>query len=385
MQIERQAFEQSREQVRTHPMGWSGVLAVAAAWSAWVVLKVLGHSYHIGNGVLITAAMGSVIFLLMLGCVMVVVRHADHLADSLREPYGTLVLTLAATIIEVSLLLRVMFHGLENPTLLRDTVFAVLMISMNFTVGLALVAGGWRHVEQSYNLRGAISFVQLIAPLSLLMLVMPDYTTSSSNASLVPAQEAYLGILTVVVYLLFLWVQTGRHRSYFDHTDVTTALEQNHAPQPMSLAEMLLTIGGLAIALLPMVLLSEFLGEAISFGIEELQLPTAIGGLLIASLGLIPEITSTLKAALANQVQRSVNICLGSSLATIGMTVPSVMLMAAYMNMDLELGLSGTNKTLLTATLLVTILTFVSGAANMLQGIVHILLFLGYVIFILFP
>jgi Ca2+:H+ antiporter len=134
-----------------------------------------------------------------------------------------------------------------------------------------------------------------------------------------------------------------------------------------------------------MVLLSEYLGQVISFGIEEMKLPAALGGLVIASIGLVPEITATLRAAWANEIQRSVNICLGSALSTIGLTVPTMMIVAAYMDKDFLLGLSGTNKTLLIASLLVMILTFVSGAANMLQGIVHLMLFSGYIILILYP
>ena len=142
---------------------------------------------------------------------------------------------------------------------------------------------------------------------------------------------------------------------------------------------------GLGVIVLIGVLLSEYLGEAISYGIDELKLPTALGGLVIASLGLIPEITGALRAAWANQMQRSVNICLGSALSTIGLTVPSVLMVAAYLNVDLTLGVAGTNSTLLVATLLVIMLTFVSGGASILQGIVHLMLFLGYIIFIVFP
>lgn len=363
------------------------LVAVSFGWLGWGGLTWLGERVPIGHDPLSTLGVGAGVFLLMLGCVMAVVHHADHLADMLREPYGTLVLTVSATIIEVSLMLRVMLQGAENPTLLRDTVFAVLMISMNGMVGLALTAGGWRHLEQTYNLRGAIAFVQLIAPLSLMLLVMPNYTILSAGPTLVPAQEAYLGILCVVGYLLFLLIQTGRHRSYFDHSDAATAPagDRPHEPKKGSFSMMMSSVFGLIFALLPMVLLSEFLGEAINYGTEELKLPTAIGGLLIASLGLIPEAIGTLRAAWANQVQRSVNICLGTALSTIGMTVPCIMLVAAYMNMDLALGVAGIDSTLLLATLLVVMLTFVSGGASILQGIVHLMLFLGYIIFIVFP
>jgi len=364
-----------------------GRVAVSLGWLAWGGLAGLGEAVPIGHDALQTLGLGAAVFLLMLGCVIAVIHHADHLAEMLREPYGTLVLTLSATIIEVSLMLRVMLQGSENPTLLRDTVFAVLMLSMNGMVGLALTAGGFRHGEQSYNLRGAIAFVQLIVPLSLLLLVMPDYTTTSVEGTLDPAQEAYLGVLCVVVYLLFLWIQTGRHRSYFDHAGEAASPEPSkpHQPKHWRWTSLGRSVAGLVLALVPMVLLSEYLGEAINYGIDELQVPAALGGLLIASLGLIPESIGSLRAALANQVQRSVNICLGSALSTIGLTVPSVLMVAAYLDVDLMLGLSGTNKTLLHATLLVMMLTFVSGGASILQGIVHLMLFLGYVIFIIFP
>jgi Ca2+:H+ antiporter len=360
-------------------------LAVALGWLAWAGLHAQGEMLPLANNPTLTLWFGALIFLLMLGCVAAVVHHADHLADRLQEPYGTLVLTLSATIIEVSLMLRVMFHGEENPTLLRDTVFAVLMICANGTIGLALLAGGWRHIEQTYNLRGAIAFVQLIAPLSLLLLVLPDYTTSTREATLTPPQEAYLGCMSVVVYALFLWIQTGRHRSHFDHSEGASPSHQRHKPLPGNGRAIAGSIAKLIGALLPMVLLSEYLGQVISFGIEEMKLPAALGGLVIASIGLVPEITATLRAAWANEIQRSVNICLGSALSTIGLTVPTMMIVAAYMDKDFLLGLSGTNKTLLIASLLVMILTFVSGAANMLQGIVHLMLFSGYIILILYP
>jgi len=361
--------------------------AAGFGWLAWGGLAWLGERVPIGHEALPTLGLGSLVFVLMLGCVMGVVRHADHLAEMLREPYGTLVLTLSATVIEVSLMLRVMLQGNENPTLLRDTMFAVLMITMNAMVGLALTAGGWLHVEQFFNLRGATAFVQLIAPLSLLLLVMPNYTTSSAGPTLAPMQEVYLGGLCVVVYLLFLLIQTGRHRSYFDHIETAGAPApvQPHQPKHLDWRVPLRSVAGLVLALLPMVLLSEYLGEAINYGIDEFDLPVALGGLVIASLGLIPEIIGTLRAAWANHIQRSVNICLGSALSTIGLTVPSVMIVAAYFGMDLTLGVSTVNATLLLATLLVIMLTFFSGGASILQGIVHLTLFLGYLIFIFFP
>ncbi len=364
-------------------------MPVGLGWAVWALLNHHAANVPLGVDTSVTIAVGAVLFFVMLGCILSVVRFADALADRIREPYGTLVLTLSSTIIEVSLMLRVMLEGAENPTLLRDTVFAVLMISMNGLVGLALTGGAWRHREQSFNLRGALSFLHLIVPLSLLVLILPNHTQSSPGPTLAPHQEAYLGALCVIVYLLFLLLQTGRHRSYFDHLTaaVTEDEGRGHAPRPPCAAGLALLplAGGLVGSLVPVVLLSEQLGVAINYGIDELNAPNALGGLIIASLGLTSEGIGAFRAALANRMQRAVNICLGSSLSTIGLTVPTVLIAAGFLNLELTLGLDGTNATLLQATLLIAVLTFVSGAAHILQGIVHLMLFLGYVIFILLP
>ncbi len=366
-----------------------GIASVSLAWMAWGGLSWYAVEFPLFEGNALIFGLGAGIFALMLGCVLSVVRNADHLADLLPEPYGTLVLTLSATIIEVSLMLQVMLKGKENPALLRDTVFAILMISMNGMVGLAITSGGWRHREQGFNLRGALAFVQLIAPLSLMLLIMPNYTVSTDGPTLDLHQETYLGVLCIVVYLLFLMIQTGRHRSYFDHLDAAIEAKPNQPHTPSvhdrNWGTIIKFVLGLVISLIPVVLLSENLGDAINYGIDELNAPTALGGLIIASLGLTSEGLGAIRAALANRMQRSVNICLGSALSTIGLTVPTVLIVASYMGMELTLGLGGANSTLLLATLLIAMLTFVSGGANILQGIVHLMLFIGYFIFILFP
>jgi Ca2+:H+ antiporter len=365
------------------------LLPVSLGWLAWGLMKTFGLASQIGVDPGSTLVAGALVFLLMLGCVSSVVRQADRLAELLREPLGTLVLTLSSTLIEVSLMLGVMLEGTENPTLLRDTVFATLMLSMNGLIGLALAGGGWRHREQSFNLRGALSFLHLIAPLCLLVLILPNYTRSSQGPTLAAHQEAFLGSLCVVVYLLFLLLQTGRHRSYFDHlewdrADETCNSELSPAAR-QSRWTVVIAASALIASLLPIVLLSDFLGGVINYGIDELKAPTAFGGLIIASLGLMSEGIGSFRAALANRMQRAVNICLGSALSTIGLTVPTVLIAAGWLDMELILGLDGSNATLLAATLLIAVLTFVSGSANILQGIVHLMLFIGYVIFILFP
>jgi Ca2+:H+ antiporter len=359
---------------------------VLACWLIWLGLATFPGllAPAMGMGVMATSAV--VIFFAMLGCIFAVVRHADHLAEMLGEPLGTLLLTLTATAIEVSLMLMVMLGGEQNPTLLRDTVFATLMVVLNGLVGLSLVAGGWRHLEQAFNLRGALSFLHLIAPLSLVLLVIPNYTQSSTGSTLAPQQEAFLGGLCVLVYGLFLLLQTTRHRSLFDHEHPEQDdPDPNQETVPVSRRSVLRATAGLILAVVPIVLLAEHLGGVIDFGIETLHAPAALGGLIVAGLVLAPEGLGACRAALANRMQRAVNICLGSALSTIALTVPTVLIASGMQEHALVLGLRGVNTTLLYATLFVTLTTLVSGRANILQGKVHLMLFIGYLFFIFYP
>lgn len=367
---------------------------VIACWLIWLDLRLLPGLLDPESGLSVVAASTAVMFTAMLGCVFAVVRWADQLAEILGEPLGTLVLTLSATLIEGSLMLTVMATGGENPTILRDTVFATLMVVLNGMVGLALAAGGWRHREQAFNLRGAIAFLHLIAPLSLIILVIPNFTRSSSGPTLAPIQEAFLGVLCVSVYALFLVMQSTRHRALFDHQEAEHRAHSLHSPAAGAVAGGnsaggALAIGvatvGLLVAIAPIVLLAEHLGSVINFGIESFDAPPALGGLLITTLVLAPEGLGALKAALANRMQRAVNICLGSALATIALTVPAVLLAAAYQHRMVTLGLDDVNRLLLFATLLTAMNTFVSGRSTLLQGNVHLMLFVTYLFFILYP
>lgn len=356
---------------------------VLACWLLWLGLTLDGQLLTPQAGLAAMGASALIVLACMLGCVFAVVRFADLLAEMLGEPLGTLLLTLTATAIEVSLMLAMMLGGEQNPTLLRDTVFATLMVVLNGLVGAALSAGGWRHLEQSFNLQGALSFLHLIAPLSLILLVMPNYSLSSAGPTLVPEQEALLGVTCVLVYGVFLLLQTTRHRSYFDHEEPE---EARHGPQGVSAhCNMLRATAGLILAVVPVVLLAEHLSGLVDYGIEELKAPASLGGLIVAALVLAPEGLGAIRAALANRVQRAVNICLGSALATIALTVPTVLIIASLQGHSLVLGLEGVNSVLLYAALLVSLITFVSGRATVLQGQVHVLLFVAYIFFIFYP
>jgi len=359
------------------------------SWAAWLWIEQNPQGSSVDAlGVRSLEIQGGVIFALMMGCVFSVDRYADRVAERLGEPYGTLVLTLSATIIEVSLLLQVMVSGDHNPSLMRDTVYATLMVVLNGIVGISLTAGGWRHIEQAFDLRGALAYFHIIAPLSLFVLVLPNFTGTDGKPTLEPSQEAFLGILCMVVYGVFLRLQMGRHRSHFGHVASTGWISPRKEAKKRALernSALMWSLIGLGGALLPVLLLSEHLAKIFDHGMQVLKWPAGFGGLLITSLVLAPEGLGALRAALSNRMQRSINICLGSALATIAVTVPTVLIASALMGHSLVLGVKATDITLLSATLLVVLVTFVSGKANLLQGIVHLMIFVAYLFFMFKP
>lgn len=327
------------------------------------------------------------VFVVMLWCAFGVVRHADCLADMLGEPYGTLILTIAVTGIEVSLIAAIMATGDANPTLARDTMLAVVMIVLNGMVGLALLVGGLRHGEQTFNLQGARSFLAVLLPLATMSLVLPRFTTSTADPSLTAVQAVLFAAMTVALYATFLAIQTRRHRGYFvQPVDGDEAVQDDdrshgrHQPRSAPYHAVLLVL-----TMLPIVLLAKKLAVLVEFGIAWLGAPEALTGVLIAILVLTPEGLAAFRAALANRLQRSVNICLGSALATIGLTVPAVLTIGLMTGKEVVLGLDPADMVVLVLTLLLSMLTFGGVRTNVLQGAVHLVVFFVYVVLIFSP
>lgn len=316
------------------------------------------------------------IFLVILGSAMSVARHAEHVAALIGEPFGTLVLTLAVTSIEVMSISAVMLHGQNNPTLVRDTLIAVVMIILNGMVGTSLLVGAWKYQEQHYNLQGANAYLGVIVPLAVLAMVLPDYTVTTLGPTLSRPQERMLGIIMVGLYLVFLVLQTGRHRGYFGMGDEGATLEHRE-PRTNSRSRVYHSVL-LMCYILPVVYLAEQLALPVDYVTETLGGPVAVGGVVIALLVATPEAIAAARAALANKVQRSVNISLGSVLATIGLTVPSMIVISHWTNHPMVLGVEHANMVLLLLTLFVSVITFQSGRTNVLQGIVHLLLFFSF-------
>ncbi len=321
------------------------------------------------------------LFCVVLGAALSVVRHADCLAHKLGEPYGTLILTLSAITIEVMMIAAMMLHGEKNPTLARDTMFAVLMILLNGMIGLSLLLGGLRHKEQQYNLQGANAYLSIIIPLAVMGLVLPNYTITTSGPTLSGTQEIFLVLMSLGLYGVFLAVQTSRHRAYFIHAaaDEEEAKHDHPTLETHSIARhAVLLVAYLLIA----VYLSENLSEPVDVGIEIFHAPAALGGVIIAILVAAPESIGAVKAALANRLQRSMNILLGSVLSTIGLTIPAVLTISLVTGNPIELGLLHSDFVLLLLSLCLSVVTFSSGRTTILQGSVHLLVFCAYVMLI---
>jgi Ca2+:H+ antiporter len=320
------------------------------------------------------------LFAVVLGSCLSVVRHADGLAALLGEPYGTLILTLSVTTIEVLSISAVMLHGDNNPTLVRDTLFSVVMVVLGGMAGLCLLVGGWRHKEQLYNLPGANAYLSVIIPLAVLALVLPNATTTTVGPTLSHAQEVFLGITCIGLYASFLAVQTGRHRGYFLAIDP----EGGHAGAHGHETDHTLARHALLLLayMLPVGLLAEEMAQPIDYVIETLHAPAMLGGVAIAVIVATPESIGAIRAALANRLQLSVNIFLGSVLCTIGLTVPVMLLISRLVGREIHLGLAGANDVLLLLTLAVSVVTFSSGRTNVLQGAVHAVLFGAFLLLI---
>lgn len=338
-------------------------------------LLLLGNHVSSGWPWLTVVALG------LIATVLVAVFHAEVVAHRVGEPFGTLVLALAVTIIEVSLIVSMMLSGGEaSSELARDTVFATVMIICNGVVGLCLLAGAWRHRIISFRVQGAGSALSVLTALTTLTLVLPKFTTTTSGPTYSSSQLAFAGLMSLVLYGVFVFVQTVRHREFFvsDSSDP----EEQH---PVAPGGTLLSLGMLGLALVAVVGLAKQLSPFIQHTVEKASAPAAVVGIAIALLVLLPETGAALRAALRNRMQTSLNLALGSALATIGLTIPSVAVVAIYLNLPLVLGLSPKELVLLALTLLASAITLAGGQATVLQGAVHLVIFAAFLFLAIVP
>lgn len=321
--------------------------------------------------------------LILIGCVLAAVHQAEVVAHRVGEPFGTLVLAIAVTVIEVSLIVSLMLSdGGDAATLARDTVFAAIMIIVNGIVGLCLLAGAVRHHEQRFTLRGVSAALGVLATMAVLTLVLPNYTSTVAGPVYAPSQLIFVAIVALALYLSFVVVQTVRHRDYFLPADADNAAA--HAAPPTNRTT-IAAFAALVAALVAVVLLAKSLSPTLEAAVLGAGLPLALVGVAIAAMVLAPESLAAVRAARHNRLQTSLNLALGSALATIGLTIPAVAIVSLVLGLPLSLGIDAKSMVLLALSLFVVTLSLGNGRTTVLPGIVHLLRFATYLFVTVVP
>jgi Ca2+:H+ antiporter len=353
----------------------------AWAWSLpAAALAVLVAALAAGAGPLLATASG----LLLVGAVIAAVHHAEVVAHRVGEPFGTLVLALAVTVIEASLILSMMLTGGEaQARLARDAIFAALMLICNGVVGLCLLVGGLKHGEQSFRVEGAGAGLAALVALSTLSLVLPAFTTTTPGGTYSASQLAFAAVASAALWGVFVFVQTVRHRDYFLPA-ADAANPEVHA-EPPTAGQAWASFGLLLVSLVAVVGLAKVLSPAIERGVTAAGAPRTVIGIAIAAIVLLPETWAAVRAARANRLQTSMNLAIGSALACIGLTIPVVAARAVSLGATLVLGLDPKDIVLLALTFVVGAITLGTGRTNIMQGAVHLVIFAAFLFLALVP
>ncbi len=373
------------------------VLAALLPLMLWLALLWPGVARPSGSDLVLNLLCGAG----LIAAVIAAVHHAEILAERLGEPFGTLLLALAITIIETSLIVMLMQTGSNgNPTLARDTVYAAVMIICNGVIGLCLLAAALRYSVPVFRVEGTTPVLSVLATLVGLTLIVPRFTISTPGPTLNAAQLLFAGTVSLLLYMVFIFVQTVRHRDHFVAPELTQmpaltpaaasaahAAHAAHTSQPHrpSRAHARISFCLLLPALITVVGLAKLLTPSIELAVQAMHAPKSVVGIVISLLVLLPETGAALRAALRNQMQRSFNLALGSALATIGLTIPAVAAVSFWLNLPLDLGLPAKEIALLTLTLLVASMTLARGTTTVLQGAVHLVLFAAFLFLAIVP
>lgn len=375
------------------------LLRLGVSWVVVVAFIVRGDTWFATPiPTLVAIACFVVIFATILLAAFGVVREADHLAQKLGEPYGTLILTLSIVFIEVILIAAVMMGPGEISTIGRDSIFAVMMIILNLVTGICLLFGGRRYGEQEYNAQGAIAYMSMIVLLTGTALVLPNLV-STGDGSFHPVQALAIVSLTIVLYAGFLALQMRGYRRLFIQPEIgSLAVPARPAEEivssdgdlssyrsPFDQRAIAIRSVTLVALMLPIVLLAHDLAVLIDLGVQHAGAPVAVGGVLIAIIVFTPESITAVRAALANQMQRTINLCLGAFVSTVGLTVPAVLAMGLVTGKTVTLGLNGLDSALLVMTIALSTLTFVGARTSPVQGMMHLTLFAIYAVFLFVP
>lgn len=337
--------------------------AAGIAWSLWLVACILA-------------------------CAFRAMSHADAIAERFGEPIGTIILTISAITIEVASVCAIMLGSDGDPTVARDTMFAVLMLTLNLLLGVAMLLGGLRHTEQEFNAQSSRSYLPLIVALASITLVLPRFTRSEAGGWMSDPMEIFVGGGSIAIYLVFLVMQTTKHREFFAHhgsseREADAKREAHAAGEAHRPASTWRSGTLLVLALGAVIMLADGLAGRVGSLLGAFNLPSAIGGVFIAALVLAPEGLAALAASRRNDVQRTINVLLGSALSTIGLTVPAVIAVRFFTGSSPELGLDAPYIVLLITTFIVASMNLSRGRTNAMQGCVHLLLFAAWIVTIL--
>lgn len=314
----------------------------------------------------------------LVGSVIASVHHAEVIAHRVGEPFGTLVLALAVTVIEVALIVSMMLSGGESTSgLARDTVFAAVMIILNGIVGASLLIGGRKHGVQGFKLEGVNAALGTLTVIVVFTLIVPNYSTSAPGPVYTDSQLLFVAVATLVLFAAFTVFQTIRHRDYFLPTDEDLRDPNEHATRPTN-PEAFASLGLLLLALVAVVLSAKGISPSIESALHVAGAPAATVGILIAAIVLLPECFAAIRAAHANRLQTSLNLAIGSAIASIGLTIPTVAVLSVMMGWPLALGVDAKSTVLLVLSLFVVSISLRTGRTTMLPGVVHLVMFAAY-------
>jgi Ca2+:H+ antiporter len=356
---------------------------LARAWT-WLtpLLAILLYLIAMQVGVrpwLVAACVGGLI-----GAVLAAVHHAEVVAHRVGEPLGTLVLALAVTGIETALIVSLMLAGgPESAVLPRDAVYAAVMIICTGVVGICILLGGLAHREQDFRVEGAGAGLAALIVMATLTLVLPVFTTSTPSGTYTTAQLAFVAVSSAALWLIFVFVQTVRHRDYFLPASHVASPDTHAAPPSVRQAWASGVL--LVVALVAVVALAKKLSPAIERAVEAAHAPRAVVGIIIATVVLLPETWAAANAARANRLQTSMNLAIGSALASIGLTIPLVVAASIAFDTPLVLGLEPKEMALLALTFVVSAVTLGTGRTFVMQGAVHLVLFAAFLFLAFVP
>jgi Ca2+:H+ antiporter len=341
---------------------------------------LLVAAFAVGAGVVLYSLCAAA----LIGAVLAAVHHAEVVAHRIGEPFGTLVLAVAVTVIEVSLILSVMVtSGPDAATVPRDTIYAAVMIICNGVVGACILVGGVAHREQAFRVEGSSPALAALIALSTFSLVLPAFTISTPGGTYSTAQLAFAATTSAVLWAVFVFVQTVRHRDYFLPAVDASSIDE-HADPPSNRAA-LASFGLLLLSLVCVVGLAKVLSPAIETALHELGAPRAVLGIVIAMLVLLPETWAAVRAAKANRLQGSMNLALGSALASIGLTIPAVAIASIAFGFPLILGLAPKDLVMLALTFVVSAVTLGTGRTHIMQGAIHLVIFAAFLFLAFVP